>query len=123
MGYDDRLKEKNYENTGCYSKAIVRENSTEIVELDNNGFLAVYQPEGHWNEFALFTYSYGDGHESEQSNYYEIVFHGCGTGGDEDQLREFRHSYWGDGGYLHYAPIPLIIAALKALEKWYNWYA
>lgn len=47
----------------------------------------------------------------------KCTFYGSGPTGN---LRECRHTYWGENGYVFYPHGPTIIAAFKELSKYYD---
>ena len=72
---------------------------------------------GLWLRFAVLRFHQSDD-EGEKAT---CLFYGDGPGGAEgDSLRECRHTYWGEGGYIFYPDGTLIVAALKALSEFYD---
>jgi hypothetical protein len=71
-------------------------------------------------DFAVFGFSYGptiqDGVSVGGVKLY-LVLHGDGPAGE---LRELRHTYWGDEGYLFYPDVRVIVAAMAALKEWFD---
>lgn len=47
----------------------------------------------------------------------QVVFHGHGLSG---ALRECRHTWWGEEGYLYYVNGPTITAAFRALSEFFD---
>ena len=95
--------------------------STEVVEIKDRdtlrALLAVVVERGSVKvNFALFQFACGD-KVGPPDDQFSLVFHGDGIGG---ALREMRHSYWGENGYLFYADRQLIARALEALGKWFD---
>jgi hypothetical protein len=87
----------------------------QIIELDNEGYLAlVYDEESEFKlTFAVFTSNSSD----DKDTYLTVQFHGYGfTGG----LRECRHTYWGEDGYLFYPNGRVIRLAFKELSKYFD---
>ena len=73
---------------------------------------------GNWLRFAVceFRQSATDGSRTLVS----VVFYGEGPGGKDDPLRECRHTYWGEDGYLFYPNGVVIAAALQALSEFFD---
>lgn len=91
----------------------------EVIKLDCNrdGYLAMKRSE-YWMDFAILSFSCS---EVDGSNtMLHSIFHGSGTGGTADALRECRHTYWGEGGYIFYVDGELITAAFKELSKYFD---
>ncbi len=63
-----------------------------------------------WLDFVFLEFCSGDGKETQ----CEVLMHGSGPLG---ALKECRHTYWGDGGYLFYPNATHIKVALDWLEK------
>jgi hypothetical protein len=70
---------------------------------------------GGFMDFAFFDYSYlcDDSNET----YTTLMMHGSGP---SNNLRECRHTFWGEDGYIFYPQKSHIIAALDWLEKYYD---
>ena len=89
-----------------------------IVPLPRGAFLAVQiDDEAFKIEFALFDDASGD---AEGNVLYKMVMHGEGYGGN---LRECRHTWWGEPdnqGYIFYPNFEVITAALEALKTWFE---
>lgn len=94
----------------------IQQKATEVIEIGGCHWLALYSEEklgDGWMEFALFGLSFGDVGEEVVTP----VFHGMGPSG---ALREMRHTYWGDEGYLFYAPGKTIAEAFQVLGKYFD---
>jgi hypothetical protein len=48
---------------------------------------------------------------------WEQVFRGCGPSGS---LRELRHTWWGENGYIYYVNGELITDAFAKLRQWFD---
>ena len=107
----------------AYRACDIRAVATEVIEiaLDNCTYGAllavVVDPGGLKINFALFEFAAGVSSAPCPDDQFSLVFHGEGYGAP---LREMRHSYWGENGYLFYADRQLIARALEALGKWFD---
>lgn len=109
--------------TPVVDRAQVLRLATRVIELPNDGLLAVLLedagpdlPEFHVSFVCLGFYS---GHEDGTIDY-QVVFHGSGPAGG---LRECRHTFWGEAdnaGYIFYPNRKLICTALDALQQWFD---
>jgi len=100
--------------------------ATKVIEIDEGSgscWLCLYQKEEyeHWLDYGLFQIvsSASDGSSTEVS----CIFQGGGTGTlkeGEFSLREFRHTYFGDDGYVFYMPIKETIKALQILSTYFD---
>lgn len=113
--------QRNMEHEELYSKAVVRSLADETIELPNNGFLAVKIHDGLHVEFVVFEYNSATLKEIQADDgQFEIIMHGIGPSGN---LRECRHTYWGDSGrngYLNYPDRKLICGAFEVLARWFD---
>lgn len=68
-----------------------------------------------WLKFAVLEWysSNGDGSNAVAA----LVFHGEGP---SSGLRECRHTYWGESGYIFYPNAAVIMAGLRALEAFFD---
>lgn len=73
------------------------------------------KPDSTWIKFAVLDFLRGSSSGQDVKTF--LVFHGEGPAGP---LRECRHTYWGDDGYLFYPSIVVITAALTALKEFYD---
>lgn len=106
-----------------YWEPEIRAAATTVINLPG-GLLAVAEGpgDGPWTHIALFQYAGGPatlGGVEVESPSYEHIMRGEGPA---FVLRELRHTYWGEptSGYIHSPNGELIIAALEALEKWFD---
>lgn len=85
--------------------------------IPDTGWLVIFHDTsgGSWLRFAVLRFAVSEvgGRDIQTA----IVFHGEGPSGS---LRECRHTYWGEDGYLFYPDGPVIVAALKALSEFYD---
>ena len=86
----------------------------EVREIDN-GYLVLNRQSDIWLKFAVMTFFCSDG--DDKNVQLQVQFHGEGPIGN---LRECRHTYWGDEGYLFYPDGIAIAAGLKALSEFYD---
>lgn len=74
---------------------------------------------GNWKYFAVLRFAQSE--TNGENELDSIVFYGDGPGGKpEESLRECRHTYWGEDGYIFYPDGKLIVAALTALSEFYD---
>lgn len=113
---------RDYNNEPIYWEPEIRAVSTTVIDLSEDGMLAVIEEE-ITVQIALFQYvcgpSFKSGVEVEPRAYRRIL-RGSGPSGI---LRELRHTFWGEpenSGYIHYPSAELIKAAFKALERWFD---
>lgn len=88
----------------------------DVMELDGEGYLVLnWDAEKLWLNFAVLTFrcSASDGSDTE----LDVQFYGEGPSG---ALKECRHTYWGEEGYLFYPNGKAITAGLKELSKYYD---
>ncbi len=102
-------------NDTVYSLDRARERY-EVRELGYGGYLVLnHEPATLWLNFAVLEFhsSEADGGNVQLS----CVFHGEGP---SSSLRECRHTYWGESGYLFYPDGRIIAAAFKELAEFYD---
>ena len=87
-----------------------------VVKLAKDGLLALYF-EGHKVEFEVFEFLHGPSTDGSIGAFYDVVFHGEGFAG---ALRECRHTWWGDEGYVFYPSPELLASAFAALTEWFD---
>lgn len=93
---------------------------TEHITLARGGLLAVHQSgeDGLFVQFAVFEFSSSPYHDAEVANtQYSLLFYGEGP---SSSLRECRHTWWGEEGYVFYPDAALITDALEKLKKWFD---
>lgn len=74
---------------------------------------------GNWKYFAVLRF--GQSGTDGSNEFDQMVFYGEGPGGAKgESLRECRHTYWGDDGYIFYPDGELIAAAFRVLAKFYD---
>jgi hypothetical protein len=111
--------------TTVYDLAQVRALATRCVDLGGDAVLALRLGDDYANHvsFVVLEFAYGP----TLKNGVQVdgvkmahVFSGSGFG---DGLRELRHSTWGEGnngGYMHSPSGGVIVAALVALQEWFD---
>lgn len=112
----------NHQGDPLYAEADIRSHATEVFELcrTNGGYggLLAVLVDDLIVSVALFDFAEGD--IDGKNAQYERVFHGSGPSGN---LRELRHTYWGDpkrAGYIYYVDASMIREAFDVLEKWFD---
>jgi len=106
-------EEKGCCNEDYYSLNKIKQTSFKIIEL-KGGYLVLDIKE-ITVEFALLSVIGSELNDSGEE-FLELIFHGDGTSG----LRECRHTYWGEKGYLFYMPINLIKQAMDKLNEYFD---
>lgn len=86
----------------------------EKLSCQHDSFLVLNKKDEHWMKFAVLSF-YQSNTDGSQMTLIE-VFHGEGPTG----LRECRHTYWGDSGYIFYPHKSVIISALEKLSQYYD---
>jgi hypothetical protein len=94
----------------------------EVRDLCQNGWIVLkWDKEKSWLKFAVLQFCTAEHDPSDTRGYSNIkaycVFYGDGPSGS---LRECRHTYWGEDGYLFYPDGRIIAAAFKALSEFYD---
>jgi hypothetical protein len=83
----------------------------EVKELLDESVWVVYRKDPEFpgtKNFAFLRYSYSD-----DNIYCDVMMHGYGF---SESLRECRHTYWGEDGYIFYPDSRHIRAILDELE-------
>lgn len=102
-------------DTAAYSLDEIRK-GFEVRQICEDGYLILsWDEERLWLKFAVMEFFYGEG--AKDKLFLQCIFHGDGPTGN---LREFRHTYWGDNGYIFYAKKEVIIAGLNALSEFFD---
>lgn len=104
------------DDTNLYAEPDIRAKATRVVELKKDGRLAVLATDELRVSFVVFRFAAGTS-DGSHPTLYERVFDGEGPSGE---LRELRHTDWGEDGYLFYAPGALIADAFEKLKEWFN---
>jgi hypothetical protein len=88
----------------------------EVHELTCNGWLVINRDDHKiWMRFAVLEFYMSNG--NGKNVVASCVFHGEGATGN---LRECRHTWWGDDGYVFYPNGNLIAAAFRALSEFFD---
>lgn len=101
-----------------FDLAHIKSVAPRCIEL-GSGVLAVDDSDS-WVSFAVFQSHIGPSTVEGKvvdGEKMELVFRGCGAG---VVLRELRHTYWGESGYLFYPNGNLIAQAFAALREWFD---
>ncbi len=99
----------------CYSLDEARE-KYEVRDLGADVYLVLnWDEEKIWLKFALFTF-----HSSEMNDENTLLSVQFFGEGPANILRECRHTYWGDDGYLFYPNGSAIAAGFKALSEFFD---
>lgn len=98
----------------AYSKTALQAKFGEEIfeELTDNLVVVGIQDEHGWLKFCFMEFNHSD----DTDTYYNQMWYGEGPTG----LRECRHSWIGDDGYVFYINKLNFVAALEWLEKRYD---
>lgn len=109
---------------GCdgkvYDLAEIRATAKCCIDLDGDGLIAVDNAVDHHVSFVVFRFHSGPSTRDGvvvDGEKMSVVFHGNGPSG---ALRELRHTYWGENGYIFYPHGVLIASAFEALREWFD---
>jgi len=109
---------------GCDGKVYdlvgIRATARRCIDLTGSGLLAVDDGVDHHVSFAVFRFHSGPSTRNGvivDGEKMSVVFHGSGPSG---ALRELRHTYWGENGYIFYPHGALIASAFAALKEWFD---
>jgi hypothetical protein len=98
-----------------YSLDAVR-GAFEVVPLEKDGYLILnFDKDRFWLNFAVLRWQ--SSNQKGGDVHCGMVFHGSGPTGS---LRELRHTWWGEDGYLFYVPGALVSNAFKALSAYFD---
>ena len=109
------IKHEDCNKSPGYSLTEIR-SKCEVINLGDNGYLALLpdsDDESFKLTFGVFTFNNSDG----KDEYVTVQFHGYGF---TLVLRECRHTYWGEAGYLFYPDGKVISLAFKELAKYFD---
>lgn len=89
----------------------------EVIEMEpeNSWLVLFWDNEKLWLKFAVLDFCSSDGDSSNVQA--TILFYGDGPSGN---LRECRHTYWGENGYVFYPNRKTINLALEHLSKHFD---
>lgn len=71
-----------------------------------------------WIDWALLSWVSGPSTPGDGPEQYSVTMHGSGAGGI---LRESRHTYFGDKGYVFYVSPKTIAWAFDCLREWFDY--
>lgn len=98
---------------------VVDQDADERIKLGTNAWLLV-KTDGIHVKFGVFTFHDGPatvGGRVVDPERHLLLFHGEGPSG---ALRECRHTWWGENGYVHYPHFATIEAAFRELRRWFD---
>ena len=100
--------------------AVEDQGADEAIPL-HNGYLLIRKRDELNVSFALLEFDTGPvSGDTGSKTLYRMIMHGEGPSGN---LRECRHTWWGEGdnaGYIFYPNFELISAALRELARWFD---
>jgi hypothetical protein len=99
---------------------VADQNADERIRLDQNHWLLAKTTDGLHVEFAVFGFHDGPATRNGEvvsPEHHIMIMHGSGPSGS---LRECRHTWWGENGYVHYLHFAAIEAALRELRRWFD---
>lgn len=86
----------------------------EVIDFGNDGYLVLNWSTSLWLQFAVLRFHTG---YDEERIFLSVIFHGEGAVGN---LRECRHTWWGEEGYIFYPDGDIITSAFKHLSKYFD---
>lgn len=104
----------------------LKKHATKIFELDSSCWLTLYSNtsllKDGWVYYSMFEQVEADtevvaGVLVEKDIKVEELFHGDGPTGS---LKELRHTYFANEGYIFYLPMEATIKALTILQEYFN---
>lgn len=87
----------------------------EVAQVADRGWVVVKTDGPITIDFAVFEFSHSDADDSNIMMSH--IFHGTGPSGG---LRECRHTYWGENGYVFFPDAEIISKALEFLKKYFD---
>jgi hypothetical protein len=115
----DKLTQyKSYQDDIVYLREDILSLYPVEVPISETCFLFFRQEHESWLEFIFVEWNYSD-----DKDYYRCIFHGCGASSlnlEEFSLRELRHMYFGEQGYVFYMPGKALISAMQVLAKYFD---
>ncbi len=93
----------------------------EVIELENNCYLALDIE--YWEgapgkvDFCLFDFRSSSADREPRQTTVSKIWWGYGF---SSGLRELRHSYFGDDGYVFYAPLDAMRQTIDILKKYFD---
>jgi len=114
---DSKEKSLVHDNDFVYSLDYLKK-TFEVVEIIKDRGWIVFKWDAEdgkdgWIKWAVMDW-YGSWNNKQ---FVNVEFQGEGPSGS---LRECRHTYWGEDGYIFYPNGPLITAAFQELSKYYD---
>lgn len=102
----------------CLVYVVADQGADATIHLGNQAVLAV-KTRGDLIDFAVFEWHYSAGSSEPPGTppAHTLLFHGSGVSG---ALRECRHTYWGEDGYVHYLNFAVVEAAFRELRRWFD---
>jgi len=114
----ETIKEPCYSNTDEFMYNIGKLLGVfEIVKkLRDDSFIVAYNESDNWYDFVFLEWE----SESDEGVFYKELCRVSGPGGKDSSLRECRHTYFADNGYIFYMKKENIRAMLDFLEEYYD---
>lgn len=109
--FNDAQLHKEHLPTGKYSLNELQKLG-EVKELIEDLYMLIRITDAHV-EFAFFSFV----EEGKHGVLLEVVMYGDGY---TDSLRECRHTYWGDSGYIFYPNAKHFTAIFKELAVYFD---
>lgn len=100
-------------DTPNYSLSVLKNAFPTLEVLEDQRLVVVSVTDGIWMDFAFFEWV----GSSAEEQWFSLLWHGGGTLGS---LRECRHSYIGENGYVFYIKKKTFIQALDWLSKHFD---
>ena len=87
-----------------------------VMEHGNNRL--VVKVDGYGIDWALLRWVSGPSEPGKEPEQYQVEMHGCGV--TSKYLREARHTYFGEKGYIYYVNPALLAWAFGCLREWFD---
>ncbi len=87
----------------------------EVHSISESGYIIINDQKDDFVKFAVMSFYMSDLDDSNIK--VSLVFHGEGPSG---ALRELRHTWWGDNGYVFYPNADIICNSLQFLKKYFD---
>lgn len=111
----DRVEENRPDRKGVYySDVLLKETQLNLEVIIPEKLIVVYSDDNSWYDFCFMEWQSTD---SDGTKYYTKFME---VSGPSDPLRECRHSYIGNKGYVFYLEKDVMLAILNYLEKYYD---
>lgn len=121
--FESLEKHQDHNGDDVYSLPEVRGKYVKVVELlPEESWLALNPKGDYWLDYALFTFN-SQVCQDGAPILLNCIFHGGGSATFDDPatgLREMRHTYFSNEGYIFYLPMKTMRLAFDELSKYFD---